>query len=253
MSTDSSPFISILYDGEEFPNAYEHSQMGYDPDRVFLSDKQGGNRVHQGLGVEADNLQQFFSQLADVELTFRYQNGKATRKRLAAEEEGDDIDEFLTAPAYSFDSGEAELDPDEDWMEWLDSVHQPVSEYGIEQIRLETEGIPYHDIEDLEKGLQKKDLTLVPDIQGVAEINYNWKDETADINVYRDRYMLDDMPTMQGLFNLRRDPGQKTIRYGVAHEEIFDLKEELEESLENVRIIQLPQRIMPPEIEKHIQ
>lgn len=253
MSTDSSPFISIIYDGEEFPDAYEHSQMGYDPDRVFLSEKQEENIVREGLSVEAENLQEFFSQISNVELVFRYQNGRATRKRLEAEEEEEEINEFLTAPAYSFDSGEAELDPNEEWMEWMDSVHEPVSEYGIEQIQLETSGIPYHDVERLEEGLQKKDLTVVPDIQGVAAINYSWRDDTAEIEVYSDTYLLDDIPPMRGLVDLRRDHRQRTVRYGVDHKEIFNLQEKLEDKLEEVEITQLSQRILPPEIEKHIQ
>ncbi len=253
MSADSSPFISINYEGEEFPDAHEHSQMGYDPDRVFLSEVRKNNRMQEGLSIEADGLQEFFSQIGDVELTFRYQNGRATRKRLEAEEEDEEINEFLTAPAYSFESCEAELDPNEEWMEWLDSVHGPVSEYGIEQIQLETAGSPYHDIESLEEGLQKKDLTVVPDIQGVAGITYSWRDETAEIEFYSDTYLLEDMPPMRGLMDLHRDHQQRTVRYGVDHEDIFNLQEELEENLEEVEITQLPQRIMPPEIEKHIQ
>ena len=151
MSKDSSPLISVNYDGEEFPNAHEHSQMGYDPDRIFLSQDKNKNELPEGLMVEAEDMQDFFSQISDVNLVFRYQNGRATRKRI--EEDEEDIDEFRMAPAYSFDSGEAELDPNEGWMEWLDSVTETVEDYGIEEFQLATGGGPYQDVEGLERDL----------------------------------------------------------------------------------------------------
>jgi hypothetical protein len=41
LSTDSSPFISIEYDGEEFPTEYEREQMGgYEPEAVFFDNRE---------------------------------------------------------------------------------------------------------------------------------------------------------------------------------------------------------------------
>jgi hypothetical protein len=121
--------------------------MGYEPDRVFLSHDKGDVEMEQGLSLQAQDLQEFFSEMMDVDLVFRYQNGKATRKR---QEDEDEIDKFSTAPVYSFDMGDAELDPNDAWMERLDEVTETVGDYGIEEFRLETQGIPYHSVERLE-------------------------------------------------------------------------------------------------------
>lgn len=251
MSTDSSPFISISYDGEEFPNAYEHSQMGYDPDRVFLSQDTGEVEIEPGLSVRAQDLQELFSEMMDVELVFRYQNGKATRTREDSEE---GVDEFSTAPAYSFDMGDAELDPNDAWMEKLDEVAGAVGDYGVEKFRLETDGTPYQSVERLERGLQRKPLEIVLDIQGAAGVRFNWDEDLAEVEVYSDSYRINDPELhMRGLMDIPRDRMSRRVMYRVDHENIQELQQNLEDIVEDVKVTRLPERIMPPEIERQIQ
>ena len=214
MSPDNSPFISIKYDGEEFPNGDEHSLMGYDPDRVFLSQDKDREEL-EGLNIQATGLQEFFSEIMNVKLVFRYQNGRATRKR--AEE--DEIDEFRIAPQYSFDLGEAELDPNSEWMNSFEEITQTISEYGIESFNLETTGKPYHSIDNLQKDLQTNSIEIVPDIQGLAGINYYWEDDKAEIEVYSDSLQLrDPLHDMSGLIDLKKDQINHRVNYRIDRE-----------------------------------
>jgi len=247
LSTNNSPFISVEYEGEEFPNIEEHSLMGYDPDRIFLSQDKGREELEKGLNIQARNLKDLFSQIMDVKLVFRYQNGLATSKR--AEE--DDIDEFRTAPQYSFDLGEAELDPNSEWMKYFEEITQTVNNYRIKGFNLKTSGESHHSIENLQTDLQTNSVEIIADIEGLASIKYYWEEDKVEIEVYSDRVQINDpFHDMSGLIDLKRDQMNRRVNYHIDREKIEALNDELEEVVDEVDTIQLSESNLPPELEK---
>lgn len=248
------PFLSINYDGEEYPNAEEHSLMGYDPNRIFLSNQNEEVEMAENFTASAENMREFFSELNSVALVFRYKNGRAVRD--LQETPKDEIDEFRTAPAYSFGLAEAELDPNYEWMEKLGDLEETVSEYGLDEIKFEGSEEPEQRITDLEEGLQDQPLHVVPDIQGVADLKYNFETDTAEVKVYSDNYLLKNSfgnsDMRDSLLDIPRHRSWRAVRYRVDRDEILSLKNDLEEEVENVEINQLSQNVMPPEIQKQL-
>jgi len=82
LSTDSSPSISIGYDGEDFPTAYEKQQLGnYQPDIVFL-DEPNNDSNEYGVDITGVDLNEFFSELLEPRsLVFRYVNQDVLEER----------------------------------------------------------------------------------------------------------------------------------------------------------------------------
>ena len=250
----SQPFLSIDYNGEEYPDAEQHSLMGYDPNRIFLTNDSEEVDLNENFSASAENLREFFSELSSVSLVFRYKNGKAARDLQETPEH--EIDEFRTAPAYSFGLAEAELDPNYEWMYKLDDLEEIVSEYGLDEIKLEGTNEPQQRIEELEKVLQDQPLHVIPEIQGVADLTYDFGTDTAELSVYSDNYLVKDgfgNRDMRGsLLDISRHRNWRTVRYRVDRDEILRLKEDLEEDFENVEITQLSQNVMPPEIKNNV-
>jgi hypothetical protein len=58
---------------------------------------------------------------------------------------------------------------------------------------------------------------------------------------------------MRGLIDLPRNRMSRRVRYGVDRATIQELQQDLEDIVDNVKITGLPERIMPPEIERQIQ
>ena len=251
----SQPFLSINYDGEEYPNAEQNSLMGYDPNRIFLTDSNEEVDMAENFSASAENMREFFSELGNVSLVFRYKNGRAARDLQETPEHK--IDEFRTAPAYSFGLAEAELDPNYEWMEKLGSLEEIVSQYGLDEIKFENSGIPQQRIEELEETLQDQPLHVLPDIQGLADLKYDWGSDTARIEVYSDNYFIKDgfvNGDLRGaLIDIPRNTNWRKVNYRVDREEILELKEDLEQEFENVELGQLDQKVKPPEIEEEIQ
>lgn len=250
----SQRFLSINYDGEEYPDAEQHSLMGYDPNRIFLTNNSEEVDMDEHFSASAENMREFFSELNSVSLVFRYKNGKAARDLQETPEH--EIDEFRTAPAYSFGLAEAELDPNYEWMEKLGSLEEIVSEHGLDEIKFEGTDEPQQRIEELEETLQDQPLHVVPDIQGVKDLTYDFGTDTAELSVYSDNYVIRDgfgnRDLRGSLLDIPRHRNWRTVRYRVDRDEIISLKEELEEDFENVEITQLSQNVMPPEIKEKV-
>lgn len=136
-------------------------------------------------------------------------------------------------------------------MNSLDRVTEVVDSYGVQEFNLETPGEPAHNVENLQEDLQSQSMEIVPEIQGVAAINFYWEDDKAEIAVYNDRLQVNDsFHDMNGLIDLKRDRMNRRINYHVDRASIHDVKKDLEEEIEEVKIRNLSERILPPELEE---
>ena len=246
MSRSFSPYISLAYDGQGPPSEHEHGQMGYSPDAVALTQhsvREDSEDLRVGIHVEAPDLKSFFSNIEDLDLIFRYRNESALTKRKEIWEEGKEVDEYSIPPAYSFDVVEARLDPDEEWMDWLDTVHKPLSEYSIDRIKLDTpqgfyrdaknsrenlldtpEGF-YSNPEVLEENLQGARLTFIPETESIEEVSFGWQAGVAEIKLENTRKPASSSSRAE------EDTGTEPVRGTKTDlEQVSDLKREIEDS-----------------------
>lgn len=257
MSTNNSPFISIDYDGEDFPTAYEKDQLGnYEPDIVFLDEPSNDSHGY-GVDITGENPEEFFSELLDPQgLVFRYTNQEILeeRKKNPVESESD---EYRKAPAFTFDAEEVELDPNLEWMDMLDDLHDTVGLFGIQRIDFSTPGEPRENFEDLETHVQRSGIHAVPDIQGVADLRYDWRKNEVDVKTYSNRIVFrdDKLSSRNERGELMEDPEDgrwRTVDYEVNQREIQRLKEELQREFGNVNVETFGENVIPPEIKDEL-
>jgi len=253
----SKPFISIDYDGEDFPTAYEKQQLGnYEPDIVFLDDLEDESNDY-GIDVIAGDLNEFFSELLEPRsLVFRYTNPEALQDRKENPIE-DESDEYLRAPAFTFDAEEVELDPNLAWMDMLDDLHDTVGLFGIDRIDFSTPGEPRENFEDLETYIQKSGVHVVPDIQGVADLRYDWLKNEVEVKTYSDTIVFqdEDFHPWGERGKHMSDPKEgrwRTVNYDVNEQEIKRLTEELQREFGNVNVETFDENVIPPEVKDDI-
>lgn len=257
MSTDSSPFISIDYDGKDFPTAYEKQQLGnYEPDLVFL-DELDNESSEYGVTVLSEDLNEFFSELLKPKgLVFRYANQDALeeRKRNPIEEEAE---AYQRTPPFTFDFEEVELDPNLAWMDMLDDLHDTVGLFGVQRIDFKSPRKPMQSTAELESYLQKSGVYVVSNIQGIGDLRYDWLKDEVEIKKYSDEIVFqdDEFSPEDERRELMRDPREdnwRTVKYDVDHEQLQRLTEELERNFRNVNVNTFDQNVIPPEIRDDI-
>lgn len=253
MSTNNSSFISIDYDGEDFPTAYEKQQLGnYEPDIVFLDEPENDSQSY-GVDATGETLEEFFSELLDPQaLVFRYANQEILEER-KRNTMGSESEEYRKAPAFTFDAEEIELDPNLKWMDMLDDLHDTVGLFGIQEIDFATPGEPRENFEDLETHIQKSGIHVVPDIQGVADLRYDWLKNEVEVKTYSNRIVFrdDKLSSQDERGELMEDPKDgrfRTVDYDVNQREIQRLKEELQREFGKVNVETFGENVIPPEI-----
>lgn len=254
MSTDSSPFISIDYDSEDFPTAYEKKQLGnYRPEAVFLAENIDRNPELDGVDVYGEDLNEFFSELIEPKkIIFRYSNNEVLESHRENPVK-DESEIYRRAPPFRFETEEVKLDPNIAWMDMLDDLHEVVGLFGVQRIDFVTPGDPRKNSEDLENYIQKSGVHMVPDIQGVSDLKYDWLRDEIEIKKYSDKLVLEDEKFSPGDEHgeVMSDPDGADLRfvdYDVDNREIKRLVEELERNFTNVSVDTFTENVIPPEI-----
>jgi hypothetical protein len=246
LEDDSRPFLALEYDGTDFPSEYEKSELGYEPDAVFLTESIEEDPKADGVSVRGEDLDGFYGELLpDFSLVFRYVNGEAVEDMMENYREDEERDVHTTVPPYTFDAEEAQLDPNLPWMNRLEEVREPLMIFGIEAIGLDSNGEFHEDTEQIEENLQRAGVYFEPDVQGVERVFYDWSSDKAEIVAYSDTVIMRD-GAVDGNSNWR------TFDYEVDTEEIKNLERALSAQVSSVEVDRFPQTVIPPEIKEEI-
>ena len=259
MSPNNSPFISIEYDGEEFPNSSQHTLAGYYPESVFLSHEdaispQESLHINQALG-EPEDLQDFFVKLREKpRLIFRYQNRQVSRRRRKIKRRSEEIDEFQTAPAFSFGEAETKIEPGKKLIDRLDSLDEVLREYNVNEIGLCCDWKKFNTVEDLESELENPRIYMRPDVQGVASVEYFWDEDKAEINLYSKELTINNMASYAGNspMDMRRNKSNETFTYIRDGSAVQSIEEELDNNFERVETKVLPDHVLPEDVRREI-
>jgi hypothetical protein len=246
LEDDSRPFLALEYEGTDFPSEYEKSELGYEPDAVFLTDSIEQDPEANGVSVRGEDLDSFYGELlSDFSLVFRYVNEEAVEDMMENYREDEERDVHTTAPPYTFDAEDAGLDPNLAWMDRIEEVSEPLQMFGIEAIGLESNGEFHEDTDALEEILQRSGVYFKPDVQGVARVFYDWSSDQAEIITYSDTVVMRD-GAVDGNSNWQ------TFDYDVDTEEVGNLERALNTVVSSVGVDTFPQTVIPPEIKDRV-
>lgn len=259
MSTNDSTFISVEYDGEKFPNSSQHALAGYHPESIFLSHEDAKSpreslHINQALR-EPEDLQDFFVKLREKpKLIFRYQNRQVSRRRQRIKRINEDIDEFRTAPAYSFGEAEIKIEPGKKLIERIDTIDEVLREYGINEIGLCCDWEKFVTVEELESELKNPRMYMRADVQGVASVEYFWDEDKAEINLYSKELTINNMASYAGNspMDMRRNKSNETFTYIRDENAVESIEEELNNNFENVETKVLPDHVLPEDVRREI-